>query len=230
MSDEGESQPADELSDSAHKEPSLGPACLVVAILALAVFFSVCAFGSWLVFADQFPLAEKAINQQLIPWVEISQLSASDKASIIEQLNDLLPILRERQIDKRQLLRLRNCLTDNPILFWGGVESVVAQAQDLDMSETELDALQRVTQRLMRMATTRQLGRNDLEFALQHCSRIRSDQASFEVLDDLNADQIREFMRRGEQIADENQVPNEPYVKTPAEAFAILIELALKAQ
>lgn len=86
----------DRLKEAAAKEPSLGPACLVLAILALAAFCSVCGIASWFVFSDQYPFAEKGITQQLIPWVESSQLAADDKASIVKQLNDLVPLLQAR--------------------------------------------------------------------------------------------------------------------------------------
>lgn len=214
-------------NESSQKEPSLGPACLVVTILSLAVFCSVCGFGSWWVFSDQYPLAERGIEQQLIPWVETSQLPLDDRESIVDQLQKLLPKLREREIDKGQLSRLRNCLQDNPILLWGGVESILAQAEGAGLSETEIESLDRITDRLMRMATQRKLGRNDLEFTIQNCCEVRADQLSVEVKNNLTAAQIREFMKRAEQLVEENDVPNEPYDKTPAEAFRILIESAL---
>jgi hypothetical protein len=77
------------------------------------------------------------------------------------------------------------------------------------------------------MATERQLGRADLEFTLQNCSRVREDGANIEVRDDLTADEIRTFMTRSEQLLENNKVPNQPYDKSPAEAFDILVDKAL---
>ena len=181
-------------------------------------------------FSDQYPFAEKGITQQLIPWVETSQLAAEDKASIIQQLKALVPKLQTREIDKQQLTRLHYCLQDNPVLLWGGVQSILAQAPNVGLSETELATVQRVSQRLLWMATDRQLSRRDLEFTLQNCSTVREDGASIEVRNDLTADQIRDFATRTEQLFENNAVPNEPYDKTPAEAFAILIDKALYAE
>ncbi len=209
-------------------EPSLGPACLVVSILSLAVFSSVCAFGSWIVFSDQYPLAEKAITKQLIPWVETSQLAKSDKESILSQLRELTPIVAQREISKKQLLRLRNCLQDNPVLLWGGVQSILAQAPTTDLSETELATLTRLERRLMRMAAERKLSRRDLEFTLQEFSDVRADGLSIEVKSNLNAEQIRMFMKRAESLLNSNQVPNEDFDKSPAETFEILVENALE--
>lgn len=208
-------------------EPSLGPACLVVSILALATFCAVCGIGSWFVFSDQYPYAEKGITKQLIPWVETSQLAEADKRSIIQQLNALIPVLQAREIDKTQLTRLHFCLQDNPVLLWGGVQSILLQAPAAGLSSTELAALERVTQRLMWMATDRQLGRRDLEFTLQNSSKVRADGASIEVQQNLSPEQIRDFMTRAEQLVANYEVPNQPYEKTPAEAFAILIDKAL---
>jgi hypothetical protein len=209
-------------------EPSLGPACLVISILSLAVFSSVCAFGSWIVFSDQYPLAEKAITKQLIPWVETSQLAKSDKQSILNQLHELAPVVAERQISKAQLLRLRNCLQDNPVLLWGGVQSILAQAPTTDLSATELATLTRIERRLMRMAAERKLSRRDLEFTLQEFSDVRADGLSIEVKSDLNAEQIRMFMKRAESLLDSNQISNEDFDKSPAETFEILVENALE--
>ncbi len=218
---------ADDRSTSEHKEPSLGPACLVIVILGLASFAAFCAFGSWIMFSDQYPYAEKGISQQLIPWVQQSQLAAADKESIVQQLNALIPKLQQRTIDKEQLLRLRNCLQDNPILLWGGVQSVLAQAKNLDLSDVEQETLVRLTQRLMRMATDRQLSRNDIEFTLQPCAVVRDDKTGLEVLSDLNEKQVQSFMKRAEQLVTQSEIPNQAYDKTPAEAFKILIDAAL---
>ncbi len=226
----GDESTANAAVPDAHKEPSLGPACLVVAILTLAVFSSVCGISSWFIFSDQYPYAEKGITQQLIPWVETSQLAAEDKQSIIQQLNALVPVLQAREIDKRQLTRLHFCLQDNPVLLWGGVQSILIQASSSELTETEKAAIQRASERLLWLATDRQLSRRDLEFTLQNCSRVRADGASIEVKDDLTILQLRDFLTRAEQLITNQNVPNEAYDKTPAEAFAILIDKALHAE
>ncbi|MFK7735958.1 MAG: hypothetical protein AB8B50_08025 [Pirellulaceae bacterium] len=211
-------------------EPSLGPACLVIAILSLAVFCSVCAFGSFFMFSDQFPLAKKGIETQLIPWIETSQLSPEDQEAITRDLKSLIPSLENRSLTSRQLTRLRNCLQDNPVLMWGGVEFIVAQAAAAGLTETEQEALKRISQRLLRASAERKLSRNELEFAIQNCSKVRPREQSLEVISPLTAEQIREFMKRAEQIVEQNGVPNEPYEKTAGEAFRILIDASLNVE
>lgn len=228
---------ANETESNKPKEPSLGPACLVVAILSLAVFFAVCAFGSWIMFADQYQYAEPAITEQLIPWVEQSTLAAADKESILLQLEELLPKIRNREMDSTELFRLRNCLQDNPVLLWGVVQSVVAQAEQLaansagatdPITPVELEALARVEDRLLRAAAERKIGRTDLEITLQSCAILNKDQTNLEVKPSLEPAQIREFMTRAERLANMHEIPNEPYEKTPGEAFKALIDAALQ--
>ena len=77
------------------------------------------------------------------------------------------------------------------------------------------------------MATERKMGRGDLEFTLQEVSDVRNDGSHLLVRPDLKADQIRSFMRRAEALLGRDNIPNEPYQKSPSEAFAILVDAAL---
>ncbi len=203
-------------------------------------------------FADQYKYAEPAITEQLIPYVEQSTLATEDRESILLQLEGLLPKIRNKEMTTKQLYRLRNCLTDNPVLLWGVVQSVVAQAKKLSfefvgsdgMTAVELEALDRIERRMLRAAADRKIGRNDLEITLQSCAVLAKNQSGLQVKPDLTPTQIREFMTRSEQliarveqlISREDQVNNkpkspiEPYDKTPADAFEALIRSALELE
>ena len=208
----------------------MGPACLVIAILTTAVFIAVCAFGSFFYFSDQPALAERGITQQLIPWVESSTLSPADKDSIVVQLHETVEKVRSRTLTSRQLSRLKNALEDNPVLLWGTVEAVLGQADEAGMPEVEIEAGKRVTQRLLRAAAERKLGRNDLVYQLEPCTHMRADGQGLEVNAPLNADQIRTFLSRAESFVNGREVANEPYEKSVPEVFRGLIEEALSVE
>ena len=227
MTAESPTDSANAPAGGAGREPSLGPACLVLSILGLASFSAFCAFGSWVVFANQYPIAVQAIQKQLVPWVETSQLATEDKRSIIEQLDAIVVLLNAQSIDKQQLSRLRNCLQDNPILLWGGIQSIEHQAGAAGLTDTELQSLRRLNQRMMRAVTERKIGRRDLEFTLQELSVVDRQGINLEVRSNLSADQVRSYMKRAENLVSRSQIPNEPFEKSPAEAFAILVEAAL---
>jgi hypothetical protein len=242
------------VDDKTLPEPSIGPACLVIAILLLATFCAVCGIGSWFMFSDQYPLAQRGIQEQLIPWIEQSELSTADKTSIVRQLQELLPRIRERSIDSQQLSRLRNCLQDNPVLLWGVVQSIQAQARALAISETppadgtskftevEVATLDNVAARLLENAAQRKLGRADLEFAVQKCSLVKKGEDGIQSKPNLDAESIREFIKRAEQLISRpslNEKPGDvkpraaddkPYDKSPAEAFETLVKAALTVE
>lgn len=223
-------QPNEGVQNAEPPEPSLGPACLVIGILSMALMVIVCAFGSFFAFSDQHSLAIKGINMQLIPWIETSQLSKQDQDQIVTKLRDLIAPLEAKTYDKRQMTRLRNCLQDNPVLLWGGIEKVQQQAASSGLTELEQETLDRVCQRLLRGAAERKFGRNDIEFTIQNCSKVREGGQSLIVLDNLTAEQIREFMTRAEQLVVQNDIPNEPFDKTAGQAFAILVDTALTVE
>jgi len=70
----------------------------------------------------------------------------------------------------------------------------------------------------------------DLEIALQTCAVLAQDQSGLEVKPDLTPTQIREFMTRAEQLIKNQNIPNEPFEKTPAEAFEALVRAALELE
>lgn len=212
------------------REPSLGPACLVVVILLLAVACIVCAFGSWFLFSDPSAMADKGITQQLLPWVEQSNLPAADKRSILNQLNEVVSLVRSRQLNSRQLNRLKNCLEDNPVLLWGSVNEVQMQATAAGLSEVEVEAAKRTAQRLLRMTRDRQLSRNDLEFILEKCVEQRGGGLGLAVRSPLTAQQIREFSTRGQQLADAAKVSLDAFEQSPAEVFESMLKAAMKVE
>ena len=116
---------------------------------------------------------------------------------------------------------------DNQFLLWGFIDSIIELAPEAGLTEVEQEALQRVSQRLLRSAAERKLSRGDLEFTLQSCSKVRDDGQSVEVVGPLDVKQVREFMKRAEQRLDNLEIPNEPYEKSPTDAFKTLIEKAL---
>lgn len=219
-----------DLQSKPTNEPSLGPACLVVAILLLAVVCIVCAFGSWFMFGDQSVMAKKGITQQLIPWVAQSNLPADEKQSIVNQLHEVVSLVQSEQLTSRQLSRLKNCLEDNPILLWGNVLEILGQAKAAGLSEVETEAAKRTAQRLLRMTNDRQLSRNDLEFVLERCVQQRADALGLAVRSPLTGEQIREFATRGQQLADGKNVSLEPFDKSPSEVFASMLKDALKVE
>lgn len=208
-------------------EPSMGPACLVIAMLMLAALMAFCAISSFVMFSDSPALAEKAINETLIPWVESSNLAPGDKRSIVSDLQETVDKVKTRKLTSRQMARLKSVLEDNPVLLWGNVEGVLAHAKESGLSDLELQSAERIKQRLLRAAAMRKLGRNDLVFFLESCTHARSDNEGLEVNDQLTAENVRLFLSRAEKFVNGMDVPNEAFEKTVPEVFRGLLDEAL---
>jgi hypothetical protein len=212
------------------QEPSLGPACLVVVVLGVAALIAVCSIASFFVFQDQPALAEKGINQLLVPWVESSDLAPAYKQQILSDLADVVEQVRSRQLTSRQLTRLRTVLEDNPVLLWGTVEQVLAKAEQAGLSPVEIEAAQRIQQRLLRSAAERKLGRNNIVFMLEKCTHMRADGQAPEVNEKLTDKDIRDFLSKAEKFCDGMKVSSEPFEKSPPEVFRGLIDEALSVK
>lgn len=208
----------------------MGPACLVIAILVLATSIAFCAFASFFFFSDQPALAERAIRQALIPWVESSTLSPADKRMILTDLEETIGKISSRTLTSKQLTRLKSVLEDNPALLWGNVQGVMASAKEAGLSDIEIEGGTRVTQRLMRAVAERKLGRNDLVYALEPCCHTRPDGQGLEINSPITDKQIRDFLGRAEKFVDGVKIPNEPFEKTPPDVFRGLIEEALSVK
>jgi hypothetical protein len=193
----------------------------------VGVFIAVCSISSFFMFSDQPALAERGITEQLIPWIESSNLAAGDKQIILADLHETVDQVRSRQLTTRQLTRLKSVLEDNPVLLWGNVEGVLGQAASVGLTDVEQAASVRVAQRLLRAAGERKLGRNDLVYALEPCTHTRPDGQGLEVNTPLTSQQIQAFLGRAERFVDGMQIANEPFEKTPPEVFRGLLDEAL---
>jgi len=90
-------------SDSAESgDVSLGPACMVVSMFGLAFLCIVVAFMSFMLIGKQGSRAAYAVREQLIPWVDQSDLSNSDQTMIIDELQGLASQMERNESKKRE--------------------------------------------------------------------------------------------------------------------------------
>lgn len=222
-------QPTESNSDDKKTlaEPSMGPACLVIAMLTLAAIMAFCAISSFVMFSDSPALAEQAITKALMPWVESSNLAPEDKRAILSDLQETVEQVKTRTLTSRQMARLKSVLEDNPVLLWGNVEGIMARAKEAGLSDLEMESARRTTQRLLNAAALRKLGRNDLVYTLESCTHPRPDGEGLEVNDQLTAENIRLFLSRAEKFVNGMDVPSEAFEKSVPEVFRGLIDEAL---
>jgi hypothetical protein len=207
---------------------SLVPACLVVLMFVGVILSVTCAAASYFINQNQSLIASRSIREQLIPWVEQSPLEATDKSTIIDELNEITRQIDEEQLDEAQLRRLRFRLTDNPALMWGYVQAALgAVAASTELTELEKEQASRTSERLLRLVSEGKLTRSALEFVLQSVTLAKSDRSGLVVKENPSTDDLRQFIKRGGEQADGLKASLEPFDKSPSQVFLMMIDDAL---
>ncbi len=209
------------------QDSPMGPACLVVGIfvaVAISVTFIVAA---WMMTGKQGERANKAIQDQLIPWVAQSPLDPTDKQAVTEQLSKLVSEINANQYDERQLLRLFAVLSDSPVLQWGVIQQVNARAANSGLTAAELEALQIESDRLLRLASQGGLGLQQLEFVVQKVASKERKSGTLSIVDSVTDADLREFLQRAKSTADKRDIPQEAFPSSVSQVLKGLIELAL---
>ena len=209
------------------KPVTLGPACAVLFLMgALALAVSL-VIASWMLMGNQPAMAARAIEEQMIPWVNQSVLAPDDRSEILEELRQLAEQIRTTPPDDRKLLRLKMRIADSPVLQWGTMQILAQKIAQSGLTEEEKQAAVRTNQRLLRAASEGTLGIQQLEFIVQHVTRKEVLSGRLVNLENPSDADLREFLRRGEAFSDTAKISGDPFSKSPAQVFHDLILDAL---
>lgn len=213
-------------SDSAESgDVSLGPACMVVSMFGLAFLCIVVAFMSFMLIGKQGARAAYAVREQLIPWVDQSDLSNSDQTMIIDELQGLASQMERNELTARQLTRLNARLSDSTVLQWGVVEETVRRVRASEsFTQEEKEDVARTADRWLRCAGEGRLAMTEMEFAYQGCGLKEPKTGRLSLRKDVSDDQIRELHRRMLAICDKYKISKEPYEKSVSQVFHSMIE------
>lgn len=180
---------------------SLGPACgIVVLIIAIgvSVAFTVAAF---MLRGMQPQHAIASIQQQLIPWVDQSELSDADKNRITGRLNELLNQIEREEVSSRQLQRLYHKLSENPVLQWAPLEQAIAAAQgNPDYTDAEREQLQSLSDRMLEATGRGRISINELEFVLQPMTLRNSQSGRLLLKEKVSHNEVMTSVQRGEEL------------------------------
>ena len=214
-------------SGGAQKDVSLGPACLIVVIIG-AVCLSVGVIGmAAMMTGSQGRRAAYSVREQVIPWVEQSSLSKTDRENIVEKLSNLSVAMEREELTARQLSRLLLRMSDSPVLQWGVVEQLNQRAQTSSLSEAEKDEFRSACDRWLRSASEGRLSLQDMEFAVQNVATKDQRSGRLTMRDDTNEERLREFHRRMTAISDKHSMTHGAFDKSVSQVFLTMIDEAL---
>lgn len=214
-------------SPEATKDVSLGPACLVIGIFFLvgvSIFF---VYMSIMLMGNQGKAAARSVREQLIPWVEQSLLSQSDRQTIVSRLDEVAGQMEREELTSRQLTRLGIRLTESTILQWGAVEQLNLIAQRSELSAEEKAEFALTCDRWLNCASTGRLNMQDMEFGTQNVCTKEHPSGRLKPRDDIDETRLREFMSRISTMCDRFQIPKEEFPKSVSQVFLEVIESGL---
>ncbi len=196
---------------AAPKDVSLGPACGVVFLLGGVVFAIIVSVSAYLLIGKQGERASSAIREQLIPWVDESELSVPDKARINERLMDLAADVEAGKVTDRQLGRLRTRLTQNPVLQWGVIDNTIALAQSSgEFTDAERRELQKISDRLLMASSEFKISMEELGFLVQKLATRDSQSGLLETRPEISHSDVITFMQRSEELMASREVGDPP--------------------
>ena len=214
-------------SGGEQKDVSLGPACLiVVVIIALCLSLGVIAMAA-MMSGNQGKRAAYSVREQIIPWVEQSSLSKTDRQNIVERLASLSDDMEREELTTRQLSRLVLRLTDSPVLQWGVVEQLIQAAMGSSMTDVEKNQFRAGCDRWLRAASEGKLSLQDMEFAVQNVATKDQRSGRLSIRPDVDVEGLREFQRRMTTISEKHTMTTEAFDKSVSQVFNGLIDDAL---
>ncbi|MBU6175962.1 MAG: hypothetical protein KGQ60_19320 [Planctomycetes bacterium] len=207
---------------------SLGPACLVIGIFGLVGLSLFFVYMSIMLMGNQGKRAAMSVHEQLIPWIERSLLGQNDRQVIIDRLETLAKEMEREELTSRQLTRLALRLTESTILQWGVVEQLNQIAQSSDLNAAEKEEFSKACDRWLHCASTGKLNMKDMEFGTQNVCIKEHPSGRLVPREKIDADRLREFMRRITTMCDRFEVPKEEFSKSVSQVFLQVIEEALE--
>jgi hypothetical protein len=201
------------MSDNATKgdKSSWVPAIIAVMVLLLMAGFIACGFATWMLFNKRAEFAAKTLRDGLVPDLQQTQLSASEKDAITRQLTDVVQRLEQGILDNRQATGIMQRLVSLPLLAWGDLDGLQALIAERGWSESDVQAADRALSRAKRAVELGRAQASDIETILDPVTVAASGRLRRKLNLQPTDQQIRECLSRATQLADQEQVPDQSF-------------------
>lgn len=197
--------------------------CGAVALLVLLL----CGGLIWYAVSNVKSIAANAARDALVRMIRSTELSAEDKQELITEIDRVVEEYKAGEITLEQIGRIVEELEQSPLL--GAAVIFFAETkyvQPSGLSDEEKAEARRTLQRVARGIHEGQLKMEQLEAPMQHIQRTGPD-GQQELKEKLTDEELRQFLAELKQLADEAQVPDEPFEVDIGQAFKEAVDRAL---
>ena len=202
---------------------AIGCGCLTVLLLVVGIGVGLWVQQNWKGLAAD---AAKMVAQQA---VQEAEMPAADKQRVLDRLNRLADDFKSGKISTEQMVRVFEEVAQSPLFPIAMV--MFAEKQYVGpsgLTAEEKQAAKRTLQRLARGSFEKSISSEKLEEVM---SLIQIDQGNGQkkMKEKLTDDELKTFLARAQQVADEAAVPDEPFeVNIPDELDKAIDDALMK--
>ena len=196
--------------------------------------------GIWYVAANADRWLVGLGREAIVAMIQDSEIPAQEKTEVIEQIDRVVTAYKDRKINQEDLNRVLTELQDSPALtvvsLYGIDESYLA---DSKLSEAEIAAGRRAFQRVIRGVYEKKIEEDALYDALPEEREMSTGNqtdgaivrpASTNSESEISDDDLREAITKLKVMADNAQIPDEPFQLDIGDEIKKVVDKALAAK
>ncbi|MFW6058817.1 MAG: hypothetical protein ACODAQ_01465 [Phycisphaeraceae bacterium] len=202
----------------------IGLGCGVAALVCVFI----CAGGVWWTYSNARRLASGAVTSIITTAINDSNLSAEQKQRLVERVSDLKDRYDTGQITMQQLGRVAEELAESPLLYVGMVmfaeQHYIATSS---LSDQEKEQARRTLDRFARGLHEEEIDPQVIDHVTDPIATTDA-QGNRQLKEHPTDDELRTFLARAREEADNADVPDEPFEVDLADEFDRAVERALQ--
>jgi hypothetical protein len=198
--------------------------CLIVAVVGLLI----CGGVAWYVVRNFKTLATNLARQAIVSAVEQSELDPAEKTAVIAEVDRVIDQYRSGQISTEDLAKIMQGLAESPVMGAILVFSIDAKyVQPSGLSDEDKQGAKRTLQRVLRGAAEKKLSHAQIEAALEPVTKGTSED-NRQLKETVTDEELRRFLEQLKQLADEAEIPDEPFEVKISDEFRQAVDRALQ--
>lgn len=204
------------------RNAAIGCGVAAVLIAIVGVVIAVVIALNWRTFVSNFTveLAMQAVDQSEIP--------QEGKERIRKRLNALAEDFKAGRLSKEQIGDIIEKVARSPLIVIALVKSAENQyVKPSGLDADEKAAAHRTLERFGRGLFEERIAPQKQDEVLQHVMRDEGDDRK-KIKQKMTDDEVRAFLAKAQEAADDAQIPNEPFDIDIADEFDKAIDAALK--
>jgi hypothetical protein len=204
--------------------------CMLGCVGVLVVTALVCVLGVWWVASNAKRIAADAVRDALVQTVQDSEMSDEDKTEVIAQIDRVNDAYKEGRIDLEKVAQVMQNLGESPLfalaMVYGAEKQYVEPSGLTDQEKTDA---RRTLQRAARGVFEKKISQFEIDKAIDRIST-PGPNGQKQLKERLTDDELKAFLKDLKTLADDANVPDEPFEVDIGEEFKKAVDKALGSE